>query len=401
MRAALGHLHHLDPLEELLLAERRRFAAPMAATDPASLQGGGAAPAVMLPYLYGANKSESTPFETVTQLLDTASHEYEADVTPGGFLRGIEIKVSSVNGVLGTANLTADAPFSVLSSITLEDISGEGVLKPMSAFAHMVKQKWFSPWDGDPSLRAGYSRSVNPAFTLRLMVEVRDTLGVLANTDARAQYRVKFTIAALAATFDVPANLTTPPTVTVKISPLKWAQTDAVDLLGNPISPTPLGLSASRFFQHQMYTAFGAGDNTPRLELVGNEIRALGFIVRNSLGARVDLSDAGAGTITFAMDDRTYWKRTASQWVEEMASFYQSLGDGRWTRETGVYIVPRFRNPGLLIGEYWLQTVEQNNLNLELLGGDLGANVPGSIEILYDNLAVDAGVVLPGELEGI
>lgn len=390
-----GHYHH-DPLDELLYAERMRFAAPQLAADPATGQ-----QAPMIPFLMGSNQSESTPFATIGPLqLDANSHEYELDVTPGGFLRGVVVQVTSDgSGNIGTGALAQDSPFSVISSITLEDISGEGVLKPMSAFAYMVKQKWFEPWNGDPAKRPGYSNSINPAFTLRMMCEVRDTLAVLANTDARAQYRVKLTVApdtALAT-----GAVTTYPKVTIKVYPLKWAQPDAVDLNDVGIEPTPLGMNASRFYQHQMYTAFGAADNTPRLELVGNETRCLGLIVRNSLGARVDLTDAGAGTIRFSMDDRNYWKRTASQWVEAMADFYDDFGNGTWTRETGVYIIPRFRKPGDLEGEYWLQTVEQNDLRLEIEGGDLGANAPGSIEFLYDNLAVDAGVALDPTLEGI
>lgn len=353
-----------------------------------------------LPFLIGSGHSESTPFATVTQTLDANSHEFEFNITPGGFLRGVVLQVTSTGGAIGTGVLSADGPWSLISSLTLEDISGEGILKPMSAFAHMVKQKWFSPWDGDPSKRPGFSNTINPNFTLRAMVEVRDTLGVLANTDARAQYRVKFTLAPLAS-FLGTVGTATAPTVTVKVYPLKWFQPDAVDLLGNPINPVPDGLQASRFFQHQMYDAFGSTDNTPRLELVGQEIRALGLIIRDSTGARVDLTDAGAGTIIFSLDDRTLWKRTPSQLVEEMASFYGALAAGSITKDTGVYIIPRFRQPGELKGEYWLQTVEQNDLRLELQGGDIAAHAPGTIEILYDNLAVEAGVTLPPELEGV
>lgn len=388
-----AHLHHPDPLHELLAAERRRYAAPAVVSQ------GDAAQAQTIPYLMGANKSEGTAFSTITQTLDGNSHEYEMDVTPGGFLRGVEIAVTSTGGVIGSGVLAADAPWSLISSVTLEDISGEGILKPMGGFAYYLKQKWFEPWRGDPSKRVTYAKAVNPSFTLRLMAEVRDTLCVLANTDARAQYRVKLTIAPSTSVFSTAP--TTLPTVTVKVSPLRWAQTDAVDLMGNAIDPTPLGLAASRFFQHQMYTALTSGDNTPRLELVGNEIRCLGLVFRDSTGARIDLTDANAGTITFSMDDRVFWKRLPSQLVEEMSDFYEKLGNGVWTRDTGVYIIPRFRLPGSLVGEYWLQTVEQNDLRLELNGADIGANSPGSIEILYDNIAVDAGVVLAPELEGI
>lgn len=390
-------LHHPDPLEELIRQERLRFAAPPVMTADQAAGG----QQVTIPYLMGANKSETNALIAVNALqLDANAHQYEVDITPGGFLRGVEVQLTSDgSGNIGTGALAIDTPWSVISSISLEDISGEGVLKPMSAFSYAMKQKWCEPWSGDPAKRAVFSNSINPAFTLRMMVEVRDTLAVLANTDARAQYRLKLTIApnlALAT-----GAVTTYPKVTVKVVPLKWAQPDAVDLLGNTIEPTPEGLIASRFFQHQIYSGLAAGDNTPRLELVGNEIRAILLIIRNSLGARVDLTDANAGTIIFSMDDRTFWKRSASQWVEEMSDMYPLLGNGVWTKDTGVYVIPRFRRPGELRGEYWLQTVEQNDLRIELNGNDLGANVPGSIEFCYDNIAVDAGVVLPPELEGI
>jgi hypothetical protein len=94
---------------------------------------------------------------------------------------------------------------------------------------------------------------------------------------------------------------------------------------------------------------------------------------------------------------------TPSQLIEEMQAFYQMLAAGSWTRETGVFVVPRYSgasNPGDNFagqGEYWLQTVEQTLLQLEFNGADV-TTPPGSFEIIYDALAV-AGTLTP-ELEG-
>ena len=370
--------------------------------NPAALSPGGQdqqqAQVAELPFLLGSGHGEGTPFIVETLQLDANSHEFEANITPGGFLRGVVVQVTSTGGVLGAGVLAQDAPWSVISSLTLEDISGEGVLKPMSAFSHMIKQKWFSPWDGDPAKRPGFSNSVNPAFTLRAMVEVRDTLAVLANTDARAQYRVKFTVAPSTAVFSTAP--TTTPTVTVKIYPLRWFQPDAVDLLGTPIEELPPGLVASRFVMHEL-PVFNAGNNTTRHTLMGNEIRGIAWIVRNSLGARVDLTDANAGAIDFRLDNRRLWKMRPSQIVEEMSWFFEDLQNGTWTRETGVYVIPRFRNIGRATGEHWLQTVEQTLLQAELSGGDLGANAPGTLELIYDELAIATGPEGLGDLEGV
>jgi hypothetical protein len=366
------------------------------AAEQGSAQGAAPASGGSVPFIVGSNLYREAPFATVVQQLDANGHETVANITPGGFLRGVVLQVTSAGGVIGAGVLAADAPWSVFSSISIEDISGGPILYPMTGFAAMVKQKYLHSWEGDPSKRSDFSNTVNPAFTLRLSIELRDTLCVLANTDARAQYRVRFTIAPSAQVFSTAP--TTTPTVTVKASFSAYAQPDAHDLLNNPIQQLPDGLTASRFVMHEL-PQLNAGANVIRHTLMGNEIRAIAWIVRNSLGARINLTDANAGPIDFRLDNRRLWKMNPSQIVEEMQVFYEQLANGTQTREIGVYVIPRFRDPGRVLGEYWLQTVEQSLLQCELNGTDLGANAPGSIEIIYDELAV-AGA-LPANLEGI
>lgn len=361
-----------------------------------SAQGAAPASGGQVPFIVGSNLYREAPFATVVQQLDANGHETVVNVTPGGFLRGIVLQVTSATGVLGAGVLAADAPWSLFSSLSVEDISGGPILYPMTGFAAFIKQKYFHPWEGDPSKRSDFSNTINPAFTLRLSIELRDTLCVLANTDARAQYRVRFTIAPSTAVFSTAP--TTTPTVTVKAYFSAWAQPDAHDLLGNAIQQVPDGLAASRFVMHEV-PALNGGANVIRHTLMGNEIRAIAWIVRNSLGARVNLTDANAGPIDFRLDNRRLWKMNPSQIVEEMQWYYEQLANGTQTREVGVYVIPRFRDPGREVGEFWLQTVEQSLLQCEVNGTDLGANAPGTVEILYDELAV-AGQ-LPANLEGI
>ena len=367
-------------------------------TSPAQGQSPEHSQAPQIPFTVGSNLYREAPFVTVSQLLDGNPHETVANITPGGFLRGIILQVTSAGGVIGTGVLAVDAPWTVLSSVSIEDISGGPVLYPMTAFAAMVVQKYLRPWDGDPAKRPGFSNSINPAFTLRLMVEIRETLGVLANTDARAQYRLRFNIAPLNPGLLSTTGSATAPTVTVKASFQTWAQPDLQDLLGNPIQPIPDGLNVSRFVMHEL-PAVNGGSNVIRHTLMGNEVRGVAWIVRNSLGARVDLSDANCGPIDFRLDNRRLWKMNPTQIVEEMNWFYEQVANATWTRDVGVYVIPRFRDVGRVIGEYWLQTVEQTLLQMEFNGSDLGANVPGTLEIVYDELAV-AGAI-PAALEGL
>jgi hypothetical protein len=363
---------------------------------PAPVEGQAPAQVAGIPFVVGSNHYSEAPLDTTSKLLDANATEVVKNITPGGFLRGIVLQLSSSGGVIGTGVLAADAPWSVISSVSIEDISGGPILYPMGGFAAMCVQKYLRPWDGDPAKRPDFSNTINPAFTLRIMVELRETVGVLANTDARAQYRLRYTIAALNPGLLSTTGTATAPTVTVKSSILIWSQPDLQDLLGNPIVPIPDGLQVSRFLMHEL-PAVAVGNNVIRHTLMGNEIRGILWIFRTSANARINLTDANAGAIDFRLDNRRLWKQNPSQLVEEMYSYYDFLKDGTSTRDTGVYAIPRFRDPGDLLGEYWLQTVEQSLLQMEFSGTDVGAN--GSVEIVYDELAV-AGALSP-QLEGV
>jgi hypothetical protein len=368
-------------------------AAPNQGVSPQ--QGGGA-----IPFIVGSNQYRESPFSDVSVQLGANSAETVAPVTPGGFLRGVTIQVTSTLGVIGGAALVADAPWSILSNLSLEDISGGPVLYGMSGFAHYIAQKYFRPWAGDPTKRSDFSNTINPAFTLQFFVEITETLAVLANTDARAQYRLRYTLApgVQSGQFGLTTIApTTQPTVRVKCSLESWAQPDLQDLLGHPIEQEPGGVIASRFLMHEN-PPVNSGNNVTRLTLVGNEIRALALIFRNgdATKTRQNLTDANAGAIDFRLDNRRLWKALPSQLVERMQDFYPLLGAGTWTREAGVYVIPRFRlDRG---DEYWLQTVEQSLLQLEYSGTDL-TTAPGTVEAIYDQLAI-AGQ-LPGIYEGM
>ena len=386
-----------------------QFFSPMGSVSAAPLNAGGANTSTgAIPFVVGSNLYQEPPFSVNTVQLNAVSQETVVNVTPGGFLRGITMQVSSTGGVLGPGVLQQDAPYSILQSVSLEDISGGPIIYPMSGFAHAMCQKYLRPWDGDPSKRAGFSATINPAFTLQFSAEVKDTLAVLANTDARAQYRFRYTLSPGNVTAG-PTGLTntaptTQPTVTVQLSINAWAQPDLQDLLGNSIDQIPDGLVASRFLMHEEPVTT-AGNNVIRETLTGNEYRGIIWIFRNgnTLQTRYDLTDANAGPVSLRQDSRQLWRKNPSQIIESMNRFYTPLGNGNWTRETGVFIIPRFAGPAApgadsSQGEYWQQTVEQTLLQLEFLGGDL-STAPGQVEMVYDALAI-AGTV-PPELEGI
>ena len=356
--------------------------------------GGGAAE--MVPFLLGSNLYTEAPFFSFTAQLGAAQQTVlpVPQVTPGNFLDGITLNIASTGGVIGAGVLSADGILALLSYISFVNTNGGEILYPMGLLEYVLAQKYLRPWRGDPQRYANFSNTVNPSITVELNIGVRDTLAILSNTDARAQYRFNAILAPSAAVFSTPP--TTNPTVTVTGWLNAWRQPPATDYAGRPIEPFPPGLGVQRKLMAQSLIMPASGIARLKLSLTGDEIRGLILVCRTSAGARVNLTDANAGPIMFRLDNGIQWIALPSQIVARMEAFYAGFfGAGQMQRETGVYVIPRFRySEGG--GDPWLPTVEQSYLEIELGSADLPN---GTIEVIYDQLAV--GVDLPPSLESI
>lgn len=344
-----------------------------------------------VPFFYGSNYYVEKISTDIWQLT-TAQQEFVHNITPGGFLRGVRLQVRSTGGVGGTS--TADSPWNVIASATLENIDGAPIMYPMSGYSYYTGAWAFRPWDGDPARRFDFNQSANPSFSLFLRPEIRHSAGVLANTDARALYRVRFTLNTWAA---VITGGTTAPTVTVTAYLETWAQPDSADLHGNQIEAIPSGLNLSTLRRRQIFTLNGAGaDNQFQLTNTGNELRGAVFILRDSNSARQDyLSDP----IRFRLDNRAMGTFSPDEVFNQMGDFYDHLQDGTSQRPTGVYAWPRFFQPGALKGQSWLATTNATYVIWENTTVASAVNVPGTLEIITDEV-VPVGAV-PMELESI
>ena len=321
------------------------------------------------------------------------SQEFVHNITPGGFLRGVRLMLTSSGGVAGT--LTADAPWNVLQSISVENIDGSPILYPMNGYSYYLALKYFLPWKGDYAKYYDFSSNqATPGFSLPIWTEIRDTAGVLANTDARAQYRVRFTFAP---TTVLGSGYTTAPTFSANLFMEAYSQPDKEDLHGNPIQGLPDGLSIAHIIRQQTLVLNAASaNNILQLANTGNEVRGLIMVVRDNANARQDyLSDP----IRVRLDDRSLGVFSPDEIFHRMSEFYEFLRTGTSTRETGVYVIPRYRDPGAQVGDYWLATSNATYLVIESATKTGAVNVPGTVQVITDEV-VPVGPV-PANLEGI
>jgi len=346
----------------------------------------------MVPFFYGSNwyveKSSNS-----TQTLDAQTHEVVQNINPGGFMRGVRLEMRSLSGALGGGTLvTADNPWAILTNISLENTDGAPIIYPMTGYAHMAKQWFGRPWWGDPSRRFDFSQTINPACSWFIQPEIRHTAGVLSNTDARSQYRIRYTYNTLASL--VTGGAPTAPAVTVTVHLESWAQPDEADLIGNPIEKLPPGLNLSTLMRHQIIGLQSAGTaNTFQVANMGNEVRLFLWIMRDSTGARLDLA---SDPIRWRLDNRALGTFSPQELFNQMSDFYESLQNGS-TRPAGVYAWPRYMDVGRMVGQPWMATNNATYNIWETATFTGGTN--GSIEIITDEVVPGGDV--PLELESI
>src|SRR5690349_7541290 len=116
---------------------------PSAATAGAAPAAGAGGGGGTVPFFYGTNRYVQK-FDTFSQQLTTTTVERTQPVTAGGFLRGVRLQLRSTGGVGGT--VTADNPWNVFQSITLENVNGAALQYPMGGYAYYTMQWASRPW---------------------------------------------------------------------------------------------------------------------------------------------------------------------------------------------------------------------------------------------------------------
>lgn len=307
-------------------------------------------------------------------------------VNAGQFLRNVRLIFrTSTAGTVATAGATSDMPWNILTGVDLVNVDGSEILYTMGGYAHYLSQKYGRPWLGDPATfqDAAVSTALVPQFTLTLQPEIRWSAGVLANTDTRSQYRFDFVIDTEANFLQGGTGYTIHPVVNVTPYMDAWAQPDGFDLQGTANQPIPPGLNLQNKRRHQIGQLNAAGsDNIIQSALTGNALRLQILITRG--GSPSLRTDALTDPLLWQIDNRSLGKYStnprlvsgtptaaaggdmlgvrAFEFYSQYFYTQQANGGGVATafvpfwREAGVYVFPRFLQPGELFGEGWLYT---------------------------------------------
>lgn len=331
----------------------------------------------------------------------TTAQEFQFSITPGGFLRGLKLLCTSASGAIGSATLAADYPWIIYSSVVVEDINGSPIFGPVSGYElYLINKYGGYHFHGDPATLASYVGTINTVHSLWIPFEFRsDALGSLANTDARAQYRLRFTINTFA-NLTGSTGATTAPALSISGFVYTWAQVEPRSLDGLPQEMEPPGLGTTQFWTHE-YPVVAASAQVVRANRVGNLIRNLIFVTRTNAAATTTLqaaprSDDFTDPIRVRLDNRyLYIDAEAARW-DEMARKYALTTFGS-TRDTGVYVYPFSEgadtHPSPADESNYLTTTEASYLAVEATMANAG-----TLGILTNDIAPYGQFALGDEL---
>lgn len=354
--------------------------------------GGGQAGAQMaaaIPFIASAHEhAESAPVITQPLASGGNSATYEFNVPSYGYIRHLWLDVNATGGTGSAAIYNGDAPWNAIDQVTFLDTNGAPIFGPLSGYSTFITNLAGGyVYQQDPRSVANYNAGAttgNFRFQVRIPLEIshHDATGCLGNQNSSAPYRVRLNI-------NAPANIySTPPTgyPTVTITPIleAWSLPNGTDPLGRPQSQIPPNYGSVQYWSTRFQTGVVAGVNTVQVLRVGNLIRNLIFITRDtsSTGTRDDAVFPTAPIINW--DARQLFNETQTYRQNRTYEALESIPT--LGRPAGVYGYFFDRTNQDRAGDdkpwLWLPTVEATRLELN---GNFAS--PGVVEVLVNDIA--------------
>ena len=259
-----------------------------------------------------------------------------ADITPNGFLRFVDIAVSTVTAATGSPVGQPTWPWCLFQNIQFLD-TGSQKMDDISGFQlYLDNYLSGSPFRGDPAVASDYSASATaPNFRLRLAREIfPDGKGSLPNLSGSQKYRIRLNIDALSNLYSTAP--TAAPVLNINIIDHLWLLPAATDGAGREQQRQPELLGLAQYHK-TIYPANSITNATISeiIKLNGTLLKYLIIVGYNSSG---NLSDAVLpSTVTLQVDNNYPFSNVP---IAEMFHYYESQVPERSARIPGVLAIP-------------------------------------------------------------
>jgi len=374
-----------------------------AAAQPA---GQNAAPVVSIPFTRASRKKSRLAFQTGPTTLNTTVQALPPQQLPAaGYLRQVRLTVTGTSaGNSATVAFQNDAPFNILQQISLLSANGDSLISTIDGFALYVENKYgaFGTGFADPCADPGYSLvtgsgSTGGSFAFEIVIPVeidsRDAFGALQNMAANQSYLLNLSLNSLANVYSTAP--TAAPTVSITATMEYWSAPAALNANGEVQATAPLGNGSVSLIQTQTPSINPSTQQNIQLLNVGNTIRHIILILRDSSGVRTEA--AWPSVFNMYVNNDPWMRKTSAQWRAQHAREYRLTGGLSATPainklDNGVYIITDFMNDGATGGarvdsssnrNEWLVTGSATALNIEAVNWGSAAS---SLLVLQNNI---------------
>lgn len=231
-----------------------------------------------------------------------------------GFVRKIALKFDATYTTSASAAVVAgDAPFNLITGITLTDATGQPIFQPISGYNLYLINKYLSsgiidtntpnPW-GNPAGGSDFAFNASSTagvalFRLDLDLEqdYNTGYGCIANLDSNASLQLKIDFAIFSVAFT--GGTGSAATVSVRVTQHYWAPVGS-SLGGQPVNMQPVGFGDYVETRYETQTVTASSENTVQVTNRGGLIRG---IVAVSRAAGVRTAVTAASNVGLILDN--------------------------------------------------------------------------------------------------
>lgn len=284
--------------------------------------------APMVPFARAARVKSQQAYSDSFTIGAAAQQVAPIDVPSGGYVKYVDFDFEMVTaGNAAAVAFQADGPWSVVQSLSVTNAAGNSVYAPITGYQWYLINKYCAP-GADPAYvdprRDPYyavttgSGATGGSFRFRLRVfferDPRDAFLALPNMASNRQYKINLMLSAESSVYST--EPTSDGTLTVTATAYYWSQPQPVNALGVGQQTSPLSNGGVGLIRVQTVN-LTPGDKTIKLENVGNVIRTMMFVLRDSSSDRTE-SDLPAVNWLRLNNDNLFWL-TLEQWRRDMA----------------------------------------------------------------------------------
>lgn len=273
-------------------------------------------------FIRGSGEGRYT-FEVQSGLVLGAAQDVgPIDIKAYDYMRSLLIKVETTTAGAGTVTSvnSADYPFNIISYLRVKQPNGQTMYSVSSGFhAAMIHKYGLYRQFSDPYSSVNYTATAGTAPTFQFLIRIpfeldlRDALGALPNKDAAAPFTLEIGVNTLANIFS-----TVPSTApTMKITPILEAYDQPPETLdGKPVETTPPNMNTLQRWTEQTITMV-SGQNDARVRKLGNYVRELIFLSKNSSLARID-TNGWADPVQIVLDEDVKDNLPQALWEQDI-----------------------------------------------------------------------------------